>query len=314
LSAPPTSPRLLVVGAGGFVGRHVCNAADAAGLEVVAADRSGSLGAKCDLLDPASVAACVESARPDLVANMAGAASVAASWERGKEALEVNAAGVGNLLEAVAGLAPSAHVLCVSSAEVYGEPSQGRLPFAEDAALSPVTPYGESKAAMEAICERFADQRGMRIAVIRAFNMFGPGQSPAFAAAGFARQIAAAELAGAETAELTIGNPSAARDFTDVRDAARAFVEVSQAGLAGVYNLCSGRALRLGAILDELAKATPLPVSFQRDPSLQRPVDPSVVYGSPERLRSAIGWKPEIPLPESLADLLDWQRSQLAAA
>jgi GDP-4-dehydro-6-deoxy-D-mannose reductase len=314
LSAPPTSSRLLVVGAGGFVGRHVCAAAEAAGLEVVAADHGGSLGARCDLLDPASVASCVESTKPDFVANMAGAASVAASWERGKEALEVNAAGVGNLLEAVAGLAPSAHVLCVSSAEVYGEPGAGRLPFVEDAALSPVTPYGESKAAMEAICARFADQRGVRIAVIRAFNMFGPGQSPAFVTAGFARQIAAAELSGAETAELTIGNPSAARDFTDVRDAARAFVEVSRAELAGAYNLCSGRALKLGVILDELAKATPLPLSVQQDPSLLRPVDPSVVYGSPERIREAIGWTPEIPLSKTAADLLDWQRSQLAAA
>ncbi|HEY5054005.1 MAG TPA: NAD-dependent epimerase/dehydratase family protein [Solirubrobacterales bacterium] len=305
---------MLVIGADGFVGRHVRDVVANAGLEVVTADRTGKLGTRCDLLDPASVASCLEGADPDLMINMAGAASVAASWERGKEALEVNATGVANLLEAIAARAPSAHVLCVSSAEVYGEPSGGRLPFHEGLSLSPVTPYGESKAAMEAVCDRFAGEQGLRVAVVRAFNLIGPGQSSAFAAAGFARQIAAAELTGAEVVELAVGNLAAARDFTDVRDAARAFVEISRAELTGVYNLCSGRAVKLEALVAELARETPLHLSIRQDSTLERPVDPSVVYGNPARLREAIGWTPEIPLSETAADLLDWWRSRLAAA
>jgi GDP-4-dehydro-6-deoxy-D-mannose reductase len=303
---------MLVIGARGFVGRHVCVAAAGAGLRVVGVDRTGEGGMRCDLLDPTSVAACLEAVKPDLVVNMAGAASVAESWRRPEEAFELNATAVASLLDAVAAQVPSAHALCVSSAEVYGEPTAQRLPFKEEFRLQPVTPYGKSKAAMEAECDRRAKAGGLRVAVVRAFNQLGPGQSPAFAASGFARQIAAAELVGAETVELRVGNLAAASDFTDVRDAARGFVEVSREGLGGIYNLCSGRALRLEALVAEMAKATPLPLVVAPDPSLMRPVDPGVVYGSPRRLREAIGWSPQVPLSETVADLLDWWRAELA--
>jgi len=301
---------MLLIGARGFVGRHVRDAATRAGLSVVAAGRHGEDEVRCDLLDAGSVASCVEAVDPDLVVNMAGASSVAASWVRPGEAFEINATGVARLLEAVAAHSPGAHVLCVSSAEVYGEPSSERLPLTEDLPLRPVTPYGESKAAMEA----YARGSGLRIAVMRAFNQFGPGQPPAFAASGFARQIAAAEKAGADSIELAVGNLDAARDFTDVRDSARAFVEASRRELTGVYNLCTGRALELEALIEEMAKATPLRVGIEPDPSLARPVDPSVVYGSPARLHGAIGWAPEIPLAKTVADLLGWWRAEPAAA
>jgi GDP-4-dehydro-6-deoxy-D-mannose reductase len=304
---------MLVIGARGFVGRHVCRAAEGTGLNVVAASRDGAGGIRCDLRDAASVAACVEAAEPDLVVNMAGAASVASSWERSDEVFAVNAEGVATLLAAVAELAPAAHVLCVSSGEAYGEPNEERLPFQEDLPLQPVTPYGESKAAMEAACETAAGDC-LRIAVIRAFNQFGPGQSPVFAASGFARQIVAAELAGAGAVELAIGNLAAARDFVDVRDSARAYLEISRVGLTGVYNLCSGQPLALEELATAMAEETPLEVSMALDPALVRPVDPAVVYGSPERLHGAIGWAPEIPLAKTVADLLDWWRAELAAA
>ncbi len=166
---------------------------------------------------------------------------------------------------------------------------------------------------MEVLCGQYARGCGLRVAVIRAFNQIGPGQSPAFAASGFARQIAAAEIAGEERVELAVGNLAAARDFTDVRDAARAFAEVARRELTGTFNLCSGRALRLEALVEEMAKATPLSVEIRPDPSLSRPVDPTVVYGSPARLHEAIGWAPEIPLSRTVADLLDWWRAELGA-
>ncbi len=305
---------LLLIGARGFVGGHIHAAVEAAGLRVVAADREGGNGPVCDLLDPDSVNACIAVTDPQLVVNMAGAASVAASWERPGEAFAVNATGVLHLLEAVVRHAPAAHLLCVSSAEVYGEPPADRIPFTEDLRPEPITPYGAAKAAMEVLCGQYARSRGLRIAVIRAFGMIGPGQSSAFPVAGFARQIAAAEASGAARVELAIGNPAAARDFTDVRDAARAFAEASRRELTGTFNLCSGRPLKLEALIEEMAKATPLAVETRLDPSLARPADPSTVFGSPDRLREAIGWAPEIPLSRTVADLLEWWRARLAAA
>lgn len=303
-----------MLGAGGFAGTHMRAAAEAAGLRVICADRNGD-GAElsCDLLRPATVAATVRAARPGAVVNLAGAASVAASWKHPGDTFAVNATGVVNLLEAVREEAPAAHVTCVSSAEVYGEATEGNLPFREELAMEPVTPYGASKAAMEICCGQYGRSRGLRIAVMRAFNQLGPGQSPEFAAAGFARQIAAAEAAGSDEAELAVGNLSAARDFTDIRDSARAYLSVAERGLTGTFNLCSGLATRLETLIEEMRAATPLPVTIRHSPELARPSDPPLVYGSAARLRAAAGWEPQIPLSRSVADLLDWWRTEIAA-
>jgi GDP-4-dehydro-6-deoxy-D-mannose reductase len=305
---------LLLLGASGFAGRHVRRAAEAAGFRVIAAGRdSDQADVALDLLRPRTVAAAVRAASPDAVVNLAGAASVAASWSEPGAALAVNAGGVLGLLEGVREHAPAAHVTCVSSAEVYGEATAEKLPFEESLPLEPVTPYGASKAAMEIVCGQYARSRGLRIAILRAFNQLGPGQSPEFAAAGFARQIAAAEAAGADTAELLVGNLSAARDFTDIRDSAGAYVAVAERGLTGTFNLCSGRATSLDELIEEMRGATRLRLTVTHDPALARPSDPPLVYGSAARLERAAGWRPRIPLPRSLADLLDWWRAELAA-
>jgi GDP-4-dehydro-6-deoxy-D-mannose reductase len=313
-SAALSDSTTLLIGAHGFVGRHLYEAATSAGLDVLTADRAGSRGPRCDLLDFTSVEECVAAARPARVVNMAGAASVAASWEDPASAFAINATGVLHLLEAVARHAPEAHVLCASSGEVYGEPGKDGLPFVEDRQSAPVSPYGASKAAMEVLCDQYARGQGLRSAVIRAFGLLGPGQSPAFTTSGFARQIAVAEAAGAERVELAVGNLAAARDFTDVRDTARAFLDVSRKELVGTYNLCSGKATKLEDLVAAMAEATPLSVEIVPDSSLVRPADPSTVYGDPARLRKATGWEPRIPLARTVADLLDWWRAELAAA
>jgi GDP-4-dehydro-6-deoxy-D-mannose reductase len=305
---------MLLIGASGFVGAHVLETARQAGLRVIPAGRDATNDLHCDLLDSESVAACVTDTDPAWVVNMAGAASVAASWDDPVSAFAINATGVLHLLEAVAQGAPGAHVLCASSAEVYGESVPAELPFTEDQPMKPVTPYGVSKAAMEVLCGQYARGRGLRIAVIRSFNQLGPGQSSAFAAAGFAHQIAAAEAAADERVELAVGNLSAARDFTDVRDTARALVEASRRELVGTYNLCSGVALTLRSLVEKMAEETPLPLEIKPDTSLSRPADPAVVYGSASRLHQAVGWTPEIPIERTAADLLDWWRARLAAA
>lgn len=306
---------LLLVGADGFVGSHLAGAAGAAGLRVLAAGRDAKGEAPpCDLLDPAGVAACVEAVQPDLVVNAAGAASVGHSWERPAETFAVNAAGVLNLLEAVARRAPTAHVLCLSSADVYGIRAAAELPLAEQLEPRPVTPYGASKAAMEAVCGQYARAHDLRVAVVRVFNLIGPGQSPRFAVPSFARQIAAAEREGGEGFELTLGNGDAIRDFVDVRDGARALLELSLRELRGTYNLCSGRGATIAELVGELAAAARVPVATRRDPGLERPADPPALVGDPARLREATGFAAEIPLARTLADLLDSWRADPAAA
>jgi GDP-4-dehydro-6-deoxy-D-mannose reductase len=247
--------------------------------------------------------------QPDLIVNAAGAASVGRSWQRPAETFAANAAGVLNLLDAVARNAPNAHVLCISSADVYGARDEEELPLGEELELQPITPYGASKAAMEIVCGQYARGRQLRIGIARAFNMVGPGQSPSFAG-----RVAAAEREGATELELGLGNPGAIRDFVDVRDAARALIEISRGELVGTYNLCSGVGTTIAGLVEELGRATPLRLRARLDPRLERPADPPALVGDPARLREASGFAPRISLSRSLADLLDLQRAELASA
>lgn len=305
---------MLLFGSSGFAGQHLAKAFKEAGIRVATSSRSGGEGAPaCDLLDAAAVAACVEAVRPDLVVNAAGSASVARSWQAPAEVFSVNATGALNLLEALALHAPAAHLVCLSSAAVYGEPEPAAMPLTEDAPAAPVSPYGAGKLAMEELCAQYARARDLRIAVVRAFNLVGPGQPAYSAASGLAKQIATAERDGEAGAELTLGNPGAARDTTDVRDAARALLALSTARLAGTFNLCSGTAPTVAELAEALAAATDLDVTTRVDPALARPSDPPLLLGDPTRLREATAYAPEIPLARSLADLLAWWRTRLPA-
>ena len=207
---------------------------------------------------------------------MAGAASVAASWERPGEAFAVNATGVLNLLEAVARQAPGAHVLCVSSAEVYAEPGDEKLPFGEELALEPITPYGASKAAMEVLC-------GSVRAGPRAADRHDPRLQPARprAVAGLRRLRLRSpdrrRRAGRRRGGRAGGRQPRRRPRLHRRPRhRRALVEVSRSELTGVYNICSGRPLKLAALVEEMAKATPLPLEVGPTPRWRRPADPSV--------------------------------------
>jgi len=306
---------LLVLGAGGFLGGHLVAAAERAGLRTVAATREGSEGAPpCDLLDPASLAATLAAVKPDLIVNAAGSASVGRSWEQPGEAFAVNATGVLNLLEAVTRSAPAAHVLCLSSADVYGVRTEGELPLKEELEPRPVTPYGASKAAMEVLCGQYGRGRGLRIGVARVFNLIGPGQSPRFAVPSFAQRIAEAEATGAAEFELALGNSAAIRDFADVRDGARALVEISLRELTGTYNVCSGEGRTIAAVVEELSRQARLEVAVRREPGLERPADPPALVGDPSRLREATGLSSATPLARTLADLLEEWRARPAGA
>lgn len=305
---------LLLLGATGFAGRHFAELAAQSGYAVIGASRRpGAAEITCEIAEPGSVAAAVREAAPVAVVNLAGASSVSASWREPREAFDVNAVGTVHLLEALEREAPQAHLLCVSSGEVYGAAPEDRLPLTEGAPIQPLSPYGLSKAALEIACDQRSGDAGPRIAIVRAFNHLGPGQSDAFVASSFARQVAEAERDGLDEVSLATGNLSPARDFTDVRDMVRAYLLVLEEGLEGTFNACSERATQVRELIDHLQAATALPIRTEVDPSRLRPAEAEVLYGSAARLREATGWSPQIPLERTLADLLGWWRERLTA-
>ena len=302
---------MLVVGATGFIGRQAADRLGGPGFRVLGTSTTGDhTDLACDLLEPASIERALKRIDPDAILVAAGNSSVGAAWKEPEDNYLVNTTGPFNLLEAVRLHKPSARVTLISSASVYGPPeSPGDLPFIESSPVRPASPYGASKAAAEVLAGQYNRGYGLKVAIARVFNQIGPGQSDNQAPAEFAREIALAEDRGVRKLDLQVGNPGSERDFTDVRDSARALAAIVGGEEAGTFNICSGRGIRLDAIVDGLAAHTPVAIGIARTPERAHPVDVPLVTGSAERLKEATGWQPEIPLWISLLDLLDdWRR------
>jgi len=151
---------------------------------------------------------------------------------------------------------------------------------------------------------------GLAVTIARAFNHLGPRQDPQFAASGFARRIADIER-GLWEPEISVGNLEARRDLTDVRDTVRAYTSILERGTPGrAYNVCSGRAIAIRHLLDQLLARARVPVAVKVDPARYRPNDTPLLVGDPSRLRDELGWRAEIPLEQTLDDLLEYWRSR----
>jgi GDP-4-dehydro-6-deoxy-D-mannose reductase len=286
-----------VTGGHGFAGRHLVALLD----DVVAPSR-----AELDLLDPEAVRRAVGEAAPERVFHLAALASVARSWEDPGAVLRDNVAMTVNLLEAVRQEAPEAAFVLASSGEIYGPPE--RLPVTEDEPLRPQNPYAVSKAACDLLAGQYADAHGLRVVRMRAFNQAGPGQSDVYVVSTIARQVAEAEAAG--EAVIRTGNPDSARDFTDVRDTVRAYGE-GAALPAGAYNVCSGEATTVRAIVELAGRVGGVDIRHEVDTERVRVHDVPEVRGSAERLAATSGWRPEIPLERTIGDAIAYWRERL---
>jgi GDP-4-dehydro-6-deoxy-D-mannose reductase len=218
----------------------------------------------------------------------------------------VNTVGTVAVVEALREAAPEARLLLVSTGEVYGRADA--LPTREDAAIRPLSPYAASKAAAELAVEQAARSAGLDVVVARPFQHEGPGRGEQFAIGSWARQIAELEQEGG--GELHVGNLSAERDITDVRDVCRAYrLLLDRAVPAGTYNVASGQKVQLSDVVDLLVELARCSVSVRPDPTRFRPTDLEIVWGDASKLAAITGWKPEIPLRQTLADALDYART-----
>ncbi|HKZ32213.1 MAG TPA: GDP-mannose 4,6-dehydratase [Vicinamibacteria bacterium] len=312
--------RLLVTGAGGFVGGHlvelVRQEAPATSLHGVVQPHgslawSTSQGARiheADLDDPAAAAAVIQEVRPDGIVHLAGQSSVQQSWLDPGGTLRTNVLGIVHLLDAARSASLRPAVLVVGSAEEYGPVGEAELPIREDAPLRPASPYAVSKVAQGALARLYGPAGGMRVVLTRTFHHTGPGRGEAFAESSFARQIAEIEH-GLRPAVIEVGNLDAVRDFCDVRDVVRAYLLLLEKGEPGqAYNVCSGRGLRIREVLDLLLASSSARVEVRVDKERLRPADVPAQVGDPSRLRAATAWEPRIPIAETLRDLLsDWR-------
>jgi GDP-4-dehydro-6-deoxy-D-mannose reductase len=297
--------RALVTGASGFVGEYLIAHLEDRGDEVVAVDRHTGV----DILDEAAVRKVIGDARPDVVYHLAAWSDVGGSWSDPMAVFRVNAEGTLRVLQAC-----SEHgvdrVLLVGSADVYGRVTEDDLPLTESAPLRPVSPYSVSKAAADLLGLQAWLGYELGVIRIRAFNHHGPGQTTRFVAAALAERVARNEDAGEHV--VTVGNLSARRDFTDVRDVVVAYRLLAERGRPGeAYNVCSGSAVAISEIAEVLLSRAAIPMTLETDPSLSRPVDVPVLLGDNTKLREATGWRPTIPLETTLSDTLEDARRRV---
>jgi GDP-4-dehydro-6-deoxy-D-mannose reductase len=314
---------VIVTGAAGFAGRHLLDhlvQVLPAAQQLIAWRRPGGTAAPTvnsriswnvvDLLDEPAVDLALAAAQPATVFHCAGSPHVASSWLDTLVPLQANVLGTHYLLRSIEQHAPDARVLVPSSALVY-EPEG--VPLGEEHPLVPRTPYGVSKLAQEMLAGRAQLDQGLLTLIARPFNHIGPGQDPSFVASALARQIAEAE-SGLSAPVIHVGNLDARRDLTDVRDTVRAYETIASRGVPGrVYNVCSGRARRMRDLLDGLLDLSTVRVEIRLDADRLRPSDIPLLVGDPSRISSELGWRAEIPIEQTLADLLAHWRGRVAA-
>ena len=311
-----TARRILITGAGGFVGSWLVTrlAADlpddgsilATGYSEGAATKVVQL----DVTQPREVDEIVETFRPDCVIHLAGMSSISEARVDSRKAWEVNLFGTVNIADAVLRLAPRARFINAGSSEVYGRSFNREGGIVEETALlEPRNPYACTKAAADLVLGQMAEA-GLRSVRLRLFNHTGPGQSPHFVVPAFASQIAAIERSE-KPAVMKVGNLEARRDFLDVRDVVDAYAAAVvapdlPAGI--VINVASGVPRRMGDILDALLAMSGVAISVERDDALMRPTDISVTAGDARLAGAVLGWCPSIPWETTLRDVLDAHR------
>ncbi len=311
--------RVLITGATGFVGthlrRHLLSSTDwdivGTAFPSLPTDPTPSSREELILLDlrdaEATHAALAESP-PDYVIHLAAQAHVPTAYKDPWATLLNNILGQLNLFESCLALKINPRIIVVGSGEEYGRATQADLPLVEDHPLHPENPYSVSKVTQDVMGYQYFISFGLPVIRVRPFNHVGPGQSPRFVLPAFASQVAEIE-AGRRGPLLRVGNLTPERDFTDVRDVVRAYRLLLLHGTAGeVYNVASGRPYAIQSIVDELRAKSSTEIKVEVDPERYRPADIPIIYGSAEKLKRDTGWIAEIPMSQTIDDVLaEWR-------
>lgn len=314
-------PCALITGAAGFCGSYLAELLAGKGWRVVGLDVAADAAQRlrrlsldvdvfqADLADADALRAIMAAVQPDQVYHLAALTNPAAPY---RALYEANVFGTIHLLEALRHEAPGAALLIAGSSAQYGPTLPHENPIGEAQGFRPITQYAVTKAAQD-LLGGMAAAAGQRVIRTRSFNIIGPRQGPQFVSAAIARQIAEIEQ-GRRPPVIEVGNLTAVRDFVDVRDVARAYTLALSAGQPGqVYNVCSGAGRSIQSLLDGLlALSTVSLIEVRPVAGRMQPADVPAQVGSYARLAADAGWQPLIPWEQTLRDLLDYWRADVA--
>lgn len=268
---------------------------------------------ECDLRDYNSVLETLERVKPDFIFHLAAQSFVPTSWSAPTETLDTNIVGQTHIFEACRrlGLDPVIQIAC--SSEEYGLVHPEETPIKETNDLRPLSPYAVSKVGQDYLGYQYFMSYGLKVIRTRGFNHTGPRRGDVFVTSNFAKQLARIK-AGLDEPVIRVGNLTAIRDFTDVRDMVRAYwLAVNHAEPGEVYNIATGSGITIQELLDRLIELSDVEVKVEQDPARMRPSDVEILIGDSSKFREATGWKPEIPLEKTLKDIVDYWGERIAS-
>ena len=249
--------------------------------------------------------------QPDRIYHLAGQAFPPASWQDPWTTLEINLRSQVNLLYCLTQMQLKPRILVIGSMEEYGHVDSSAMPIVEETPFRPDSPYGVSKVAQDLLGLSYFQSHHLHIVRVRPSNHIGPRQSEQFVTSDFAKQIAEIET-GKREPVLRVGNLTAKRDFTDVRDMMRAYYLALERGEAGeVYNIGSGHPVSIQWALDILLEQSRVAIRVEQDPTRLRPSDTPILYCNAEKFRAQTGWQATFPLEQSLRDILEYWRGRV---
>ena len=301
--------KALVVGGGGFVGPYlVRHLTKDLGYDVTVTKTEketltidSAVVRNLDILDKDQISELLSEEKPDYLFHLAAQSSVAYSWKNPTLTVDVNIKGCVNLLEAVKDADKKPRVLLIGSGEEYGHIKKDECPIIEDNVLRPGNIYAATKSCQNMLGKIYSDAYGLDVMMVRAFNHIGPNQTPMFVVADFCKQVADIEK-GKQEPVIYVGNLSAKRDFTDVRD-------VVNGRRGETYNVGTGHAIEIRQILDEIIAMSDRDIEVKIDEKKLRPVDVPIIEPDIDKIRKEVGWQPVISLKQTLKETLEYWRS-----
>lgn len=262
-----------------------------------------------DILNFLEIKKLIQEINPNCIFHLAAQSSVAVSWQKPNLTVDVNINGCINLLEAVRSLKINPRILLVGSAEEYGKINNDINIVKESHSINPINIYATTKVCQNMIGQIYSDAYDMDIVMTRAFNHFGPKQSPTFVISDFCKQVVEIEK-NLKDPVIRVGNLSVFRDFTDVRDIVRAYSLLIQKGFKSeTYNVGSGKAIKIKDILNLILEESGCKIKIERDQDRFRPIDIPVIQADISKIVNTTGWSPQIDIRTTIEDTLNYWRS-----
>ena len=311
--------KALVIGAAGFVGGYLIDCLrNEFGMEVTGTrltnqnfTHEGAEIFDLDIMKKEDISALLEKIRPDYIFHLAAQSSVAVSWKNPQLTVDINIKGTLNLLDAVRELDYKPTLLLVGSGEEYGASGAEHGQINEETVPKPGNVYAATKATQNMLGSIYAKAYSLRIISVRAFNHIGAGQAETFVVSDFCKQVAEIEK-GKKDPCLYVGNLSAYRDFTDVRDVVRAYAMLAESGKYGeTYNVGSGHAIQIQTILDKIIARSTAKIEVKIDEKKLRPVDVPKIEADVSKIKKEVGWETRLSIDDTIGDVLDWWRERV---